>query len=299
MTPHPAPHTTCKRRPRRPHRAWPLHALHAVVLSSSKNKKNTSARTLPSRPGMRAASTPHLLDAFMADVCQHVTLYGWWFSPVAACSLAATCKHLRRHLEPREWSCTTRGCARTLFERTLQRAQLTQLSLLRKHAQEVVERNYDRVLRAQLATAEGADWQGYAAGTIVAIGQTLEQMRDRRRAYATRDAFPLALLSGPDAPAVRSVFPASPGQWALVYFDWLRDFFGCEVGPHPKTAEPRRNVRQVDHSDALLAFASLLVALRKPWASGHGRFVCHQMERAVQELVRVRMRRLQTAGAGA
>ena len=28
---------------------------------------------------MRAASTPHLLDAFMADVCQHVTLYGWWF----------------------------------------------------------------------------------------------------------------------------------------------------------------------------------------------------------------------------
>ena len=104
---------------------------------------------------MRAASTPHLLDAFMADVCQHVTLYGWWFSPVAACSLAATCKHLRRHLQPREWSCTTRGCARTtLFERTLQRAQLTQLSLLRKHAQEVVERDCDRVLsQAPSATA--------------------------------------------------------------------------------------------------------------------------------------------------
>ena len=144
---------------------------------------------------MRAASTPHLLDAFMADVCQHITLYGWWVSPVAACSLAATCKHLRRHLEPREWSCATRGCAPVLFERTLQRAQLTQLSLLRKHAQEVVERNYDRVLQAQLATAEGAHWQSYAAGTIVTIGQTLEQRRDRRLAYATRDAFPRALLS--------------------------------------------------------------------------------------------------------
>ncbi len=141
---------------------------------------------------MRAASTPHLLDAFMADVCQHVTLYGWWFSPVAACSLAATCKHLRTHLEPREWSCTTRGSARTLFERTLQRAQLTQLSLLRKHAQEVVERDCDRVLQAPSATAEGADWEGHAAGTIVAIGQALEQMGDRRRAYATRDAFPRA-----------------------------------------------------------------------------------------------------------
>ena len=102
-------------------------------------------------------------------------------------------------------------------------------------------------------------------------------------------------------PAVRSsVSRASPGQWALVYFGWLRDFFGCEVGPHPKTVEPRRNVRQVDHSDALLAFASLLVAWRKPWASGHGRVVCHQMERAVQELVHVRTRRLQTAaGTGA
>ena len=231
-----------------------------------------------------------------------LTLYGWWFSPVAACSLAATCKHLRTHLEPREWSCTTRGCARTLFERTLQRAQLTQLSLLRKHAQEVVERDCDRVLsQAPSATAEGADWEGYAAGTIVAIGQALEQMRDRRLAYATRDAFPRALLRGPDAPAVRSsVSRASPGQWALVYFGWLRDFFGCEVGPHPRAAEPRRNVRQVDHSDALLAFASLLVAWRKPWASGHGRVVCHQMERAVQELVRVRTRRLQTAaGTGA
>ena len=144
---------------------------------------------------MRAASTPHLLDAFMADVCQHVTLYGWWFSPVAACSLAATCKHLRRHLQPREWSCTTRGCARTtLFERTLQRAQLTQLSLLRKHAQEVVERHCDRVLsQAPSATAAGgADWEGCAAGTVVAIGQALEQMGDRRRAYATRDAFPRA-----------------------------------------------------------------------------------------------------------
>ena len=251
---------------------------------------------------MRAASTPHLLDAFMADVCQHVTLYGWWFSPVAACSLAATCKHLRRHLEPREWSCTTRGCAGTLFERMLQRAQLTQLSLLRKHAQEVVERDCDRVLsQAPSATAEGADWEGHAAGTIVAIGQALEQMGDRRRAYATRDAFPRALLRGPDAPAVRSsASRASPGQWALVYFGWLRDFFGCEVGPHPRAAEPRRNVRQVDHSDALLAFASLLVAWRKPWASGHGRVVCHQMERAVQELVRVRTRRLQTAaGTGA
>ena len=233
---------------------------------------------------MRAASTPHLLDAFMADVCQHITLYGWWFSPVAACSLAATCKHLRRHLEPREWSCTTRGCAGTLFERMLQRAQLTQLSLLRKHAQEVVER----------------DCEGCAAGTIVAIGQALEQMGDRRRAYATRDAFPRALLRGPDAPAVRSsASRASPGQWALVYFGWLRDFFGCEVGPHPRAAEPRRNVRQVDHSDALLAFASLLVAWAKPWASGHGRVVCHQMERAVQELVRVRARRLQQTAAGA
>ena len=251
---------------------------------------------------MRAASTPHLLDAFMADVCQHVTLYGWWFSPVAACSLAATCKHLRRHLEPREWSCTTRGCARTLFERTLQRAQLTQLSLLRKHAQEVVERHCDRVLsQAPSATAAGgADWEGCAAGTVVAIGQALEQMGDRRRAYATRDAFPRALLRGPDAPAVRSsVSRASPGQWALVYFGWLRDFFGCEVGPHPRAAEPRRNVRQVDHSDALLAFASLLVAWAKPWASGHGRVVCHQMERAVQELVRVRARRLQQTAAGA
>ena len=77
----------------------------------------------------------------------HHALHGWWFSPVAACSLAATCKLLRRHLEPHEWSCTTRGCVRMLFERTLQRAQLTQLSLLRKHAQEVVERNYDRVLQ--------------------------------------------------------------------------------------------------------------------------------------------------------
>jgi hypothetical protein len=144
---------------------------------------------------VRAASTPHLLDAFMADVCQHVTLYGWWFSPVAACSLAATCKHLRRHLQPREWSCTTRGCARTtLFERTLQRAQLTQLSLLRKHAQEVVERDCDRVLSqaASATAAGGADWEGCAAGTIVAIGQALEQMGDRRRAYATRDAFPRA-----------------------------------------------------------------------------------------------------------
>ena len=53
-------------------------------------------------------------------------------------------------------------------------------------------------------------------------------------------------------------------------------------------------------SVSLLAFASLLVVLRKPWVSGHGRVVCHQMERAVQELVRVRTRRLQTAaGAGA
>ena len=252
---------------------------------------------------MRAASTPHLLDTFIADVCQHITLYGWWFSPVAACSLAATCKHLRRHLEPREWSCTTRGCARTLFERTLQRAQLTQLSLLRKHAQEVVERHCDRVLSQapSSAAAGGADWEGCAAGTVVAIGQALEQMGDRRRAYATRDAFPRALLRGPDAPAVRSsASRASPGQWALVYFGWLRDFFGCEVGPHPRAAEPRRNVRQVDHSDALLAFASLLVAWAKPWASGHGRVVCHQMERAVQELVRVRTRRLQTAaGTGA
>ena len=168
---------------------------------------------------MRAASTPHLLDAFIADVCQHITLYGWWFSPVAACSLAATCKHLRTHLEPREWSCTTRGSARTLFERTLQRAQLTQLSLLRKHAQEVVERDCDRVLQAPSATAEGADWEGHAAGTIVAIGQALEQMGDRRLAYATRDAFPRTLLRGPDAPAARSsASRASPGQWALVYF---------------------------------------------------------------------------------
>ena len=36
--PHPAPHTTCKTRPHRPRRAWPLHALHAVVLSSTTPK---------------------------------------------------------------------------------------------------------------------------------------------------------------------------------------------------------------------------------------------------------------------
>jgi hypothetical protein len=248
---------------------------------------------------MLAVSTPHLLDAFIADICQHITLYGWWFSPVAACSLAATCKHLRRHLEPRVWSCTTRGYARMLFERMLQRAQLTQLSLLRKHAQEAVELNYDCALQAQFASAEGANWQSYAAGTIVGIGQNLEQMRDRRLAYMTRDAFPRALLSGPDAPAVRSVSRASPGQWALAYFGWLRDFFGCEVGPHPKSVKPRRDFRQVDHSDALLVFASVLIALRKPWVSGHGRFVCHQIERAVYELVRVRTQRLQAAGTRA
>tara|TARA_B100000767_G_scaffold172551_1_gene161576 strand:+ start:160 stop:627 length:468 start_codon:yes stop_codon:yes gene_type:complete len=150
----------------------------------------------------------NLLDAFIADICQHILLYGWWFSPVAACSLAATCKHLRMHLEPQSWSCRRPEDIEALFERTLHRAQLTQLSLLRKHVQRLVNIGFG-------LQGEPLSRLDVPAGTIVSIGQTLEQMRDRRLAFATRDALSRAVLETTAAEET-SMIKSSPGARGTV-----------------------------------------------------------------------------------
>ena len=63
------------------------------------------------------------------------------------------------------------------------------------------------------------------------------------------------------------------------------------MGPHPKTEEPRRNVRQVKHSAALLAFVSVLASFRGTYrVRGRRMAACFKIEYAVEELVRVRAR---------
>ena len=248
---------------------------------------------------MLAASAPHLLDAFATDVCWHIRLHGWWFAPASACLLAATCKQLRRDLEPSMWSCGTAARARLLFGYMLQRAQLTRKTELFVYVFFFCARLlFGMAQHAQLANR--TDFMQKITNAIFNIGWHLEQARDRSLALRTCDELRHATGWPID----------NPKEWASLYFDWLRDFFGCEVGPHPKSV-PRAGPapanqaissnefnRRVRPSEALLAFARVLIAFQGPWHFGHGMHVCHAIEHTVCELVKIRrLRRLVDGGA--